>query len=710
MRPSRSLPAREPARTLATVALLFAVLLLPPALSAQEPTSEVEPDSVPARYDVEGLLVDVTRTRQDLARIPQSVSTVGEIDIQVAQRQVTIDEAVRGVPGVFATNRHNFTLGEGVRLSIRAPLARLGTRGLQLLQDGIPLTLADGTTVPNNLDLGSAGRIEVVRGPSSVLYGNSAGGVISVETELPSDRPLLVHPELQFGSNGYNRQQFKVEGSTGRLGYLLNANRMETDGFRTRGAAEIRRVNLVARALVSDDTVLQGIFNLYDMPFGENSSSLTREDALNDPTSVRQLAFDQGWGKSVTQGQGGLSLEHAIGGGHTVRVLGWGLRRDNWNPIPFDIIDLERAAAGLRSEYTAESEIGSVPMEWALGFDVSHQRDDRREYGNEGVAESGGRAREGELRIDQLETVTSLGPFIQTTVRLHSDVGVSLGVRYDRYDFEANDRLLSDGDQSGDRRLSAVSPMAGLTYTPAPNVSLFANYATAYQTPTTVELSNRPDGLGGFNQELDPEYLESFEAGVRGTLPAARIRYEIAGYVSTVEDALLRFEGPSEQAFFRNAGESSRNGIEVALEWFASPELRTRLAYTYQDFEFARFEDLGNDYSGNQEPGSPPHSVFLGLTYDAPFGLRTSTDLRWMDEYAVNDANSEFNWSHTVVDVRAAYELALGGATVRPFAGVDNLLDERYNASVMINAFGSRYYEPAPGRTFYIGLGVGGGR
>src|SRR5690606_27548928 len=102
--------------------------------------------------------------------------------------------------------------------------------------------------------------------------------------------------------------------------------------------------------------------------------------------------FEQGWGKSVTQGQGGVQARHDLGGGHEVSVLGWGVWRDNWNPIPFQIIVLDRAAAGVRSEYRGEAVIGALPVEWTTGLDVSYQRDDRREYENEGVATPGGRA------------------------------------------------------------------------------------------------------------------------------------------------------------------------------------------------------------------------------------------------------------------------------------------------------------------------------
>lgn len=690
---------------------LFTILLLftsatPGQIKAQ---GTARPDSVIDPYQIEGVLVEVSRTGQDLARIPQSISVVTGPEIQFAQRQVTIDEALQGIPGVFASSRNNFTLGGGVRLNIRAPLSRFGIRGIQLLQDGIPLTMADGTTQTNNLDLGSAGRMEVIRGPSSVLWGNAAGGVVSVTTQFPSDSPLLVTPEAQFGSHGYNRQQVKAEGTVGDFGYVVNLNRMETDGFRQLGAADIRRANVVARAFLSERTLLRMVFNLYDMPFAENASSLTRDDARNDPTSVRQLAIDQGWGESVTQAQGALALEHDIEGGHKVRVLGWGVTRDLRNPIPFSIIDVQRTAAGLRSEYQGGADLGSMSLDWTVGFDVSYMHDDRTEFGNAGVAVPGERTQEGDLEIDQLETVLSLGPFVQTTLRLHPDFGITAGVRYDRYDFEVSDRFLSDGNQTGDRRLSAGSPMVGLTYTPKPTVSFFGNYATAYETPTTVELSNRPDGLGGFNPELDPAKLRSFEVGVRGALPEARVRYEVTGYMSTVTDALTRYVGNDEQTLFRNAGETSRDGFELALEWAPVADLHARLAYTYQDFVFVRFEPDGNDFSGNTEPGVPPHSFFAGLTHVASFGLTSAVDVRWVDRYPVNDANTFSNWSYKVVNLRFGLDVDWNHANVRPFVGIDNLFDEQYNSSSWLNARGSRYYEPAPGRTIYLGLGVGGG-
>ncbi len=652
--------------------------------------------------------VKVTRTDQELSAVPQAVGVIPKDEIQFAQRKVSPAESLRAIPGLFGENRNNFSMSGGVRLSIRAPVPRFGMRGLQIVQDGIPLTTADGTTQPTNIDLGSTGRVDVIRGPSSVLYGNSAGGVIDIRTELPSSRALLVQPDIQFGSYGYDRQQVKTSGTSGGVGYLVNLTRMHIDGYRDYSSAETRQANVTLGGNLSPATEIRGVFSLFDMPFGENSSTLNLDDAQNNPTSVRQLAIDQGWGESATQGQGGVTLKHQFGGGQVLQSTGWALWRNVWNPIPFQVIDLGRVGAGFRSEYGGSNQLGSLPVTWTTGLDISYQRDDRNEFGNEGIGE-GGEAQEGDLQVDQLETVLSLGPFAQVTFAPSPRWKLTAGLRYDYFDFEANDRFLANGDHSGGRKLDAFSPMVGVTYLAAQGFNLYSNFATAYQTPTTVELSNRPSGEGGFNTDLEPEDLRSFEVGFRGLVEPWQLQYGLAGYISNLKNALVPYQRPDEQIFFRNAGESSRNGIELFLEWKPLARLRTRLAYTYQDFEFVEFVTESDDFSGMQEPGAPPHRVFTEITYETAFGLRSTLQYQWVDAYPVNSANTFYNWSYQVVDLRFGIERRWKQLDILPFFGVDNLFNERYNASILPNAIASRFYEPSPDRALYFGIRLGAG-
>ena len=647
----------------------------------------------------------VTRAQQELSVVPQSVGVVLATELRTGQRKVSLAEGLRLLPGVIAEDRGNFSESNGLRLTIRAPVRGVGVgiRGLQIVQDDIPLTMADGTTQLSNIDLGSTERIEVIRGPTAVLYGNSAGGAITIRTEAPSARRFAIEPDLQVGSNGYQRQQVKASGTLGGLGYLVSVNRMETDGFRQHSRAEIRQARVLLRGTIRPDTEVRAVFDLADMPFGESPSTVTRQDALAHPRSVRQLAFDQGLGESSTQGQGGLTLEHRFAPGHMFKATGWGLWRDLWNPIPFRIVTLDRTGAGLRLEYSGNTSRPGVPIVWTAGTDISSQRDSRVEHENEGV-DPNGRARQGSPLLDQRETVSSVAPFAQVSLAPGPRWMITAGLRFDAYDFAASDRLFTDGNQSGGRRMHAFSPTMGMTFEARPDLNVYTSVATAYETPTAQELSNRPSGEGGFNPDLEPERLYSVEGGVRGSVARWRLSYELAGYASSLDNALVRFERADEQEFFRNAGKSSRDGLEVLVDWSPVTPLRLRLAYTYQRFRFDRFMDETGDFSGKREPGAPPHQLAAGATYTAPFGLTSIAHIRWVDAYPVNNANTVFNWASRVIDVRLELARRWTALDVRPFVGVDNVFDERYNGSTVPNAAGNRFFEPSPGRVLYVGL------
>ena len=318
---------------------------------------------------------------------------------------------------------------------------------------------------------------------------------------------------------------------------------------------------------------------------------------LSGACLARDRALARGWGEGTTQGQGGLTVEHRFGGAQVFRATGWGMWRSLDAIGANQNIDLGRTGFGFRSEYLGGTQAGSVGVEWVAGLDIASQNDDRVEFGQQTDGTNG------PLAISQTEDVLSAGPFAQVSIAPNDRVQFTAGVRWDYYDFSAGDRKLDDGDQSGDRTMSAVSPMVGATFAAAPGVNIFTNFATAYETPTTVELSNTPTGVGGFNQELDPQDLRSFEVGVRGLIAPARLRYEAAVYVSTVDNALISFQNPLSQDFFSNAGKSSRDGVELLLEWLPDPSFNTRFAYTYQDFVFEEFCQRLVRFRGKQGAG-----------------------------------------------------------------------------------------------------------
>ena len=484
----------------------------------------------------------------------------------------------------------------------------------------------------------------------------------------------------------------------------------------------------MVRQTLSDRTELSVVFNHYYLPFAANPSYLTGVDAgdprltaaeldgrVPNPRQARPFrgapVSAQNWGESARQSQGGVTLEHRWPGGRILRATAWAARRQVDAGRGIRVLDLSRRAAGLRSEYQGAAQVGSATIEWTAGVDLSSQDDSRLDFRFLPPFVVGGAAHRGPPNLDQQEQVMSTAPFAQVSISPHPRVTLTAGARYDHYRFGAVDRKLDDGDQSGYRTMGAESPSAGLTVAVAPGLNLYGNFATAYQTPTTVELSRQAGGRGGFNQDLDPSRLRSLELGVRGLIEPPRLRYEVAAYRSRLLDVVMPVRSGMFGLYYDNAGETARNGVELSLSWRPAVRFGVELAYTWQDFVFRRFVLEGVDYAGKREPGAPPRRLFAGIDYAAPFGLQVSASVRRVGEFFFTNANEPgaTNWAYTVVDLRLGWVGQMGDVDVQPFVGIDNLLDERYNSSGLANAFGGRYYRPSPGREIYGGITFGGG-
>ena len=349
--------------------------------------------------------------------------------------------------------------------------------------------------------------------------------------------------------------------------------------------------------------------------------------------------------------------------------------------------------------YAHSGTLGNKPNRVIVGVDYDDQDDDRRRFdNNSGVI--------GDLALDQNERVKSTGVFLQDELSLTDNIDLSFGVRFDQIDFDVTDRFLADGDDSGSRSLDDTSPMLGIVASLSPTVNIYGTYSTSFETPTTTEFAN--PGGGGFNPALGPQEAENFEIGLRGSI-GDRNRYEVALFDIDVKDELIPFELESSpgRTFFANAGKSSRKGIEFGFSSQPTERIGVNVSYTYSDFEFVRFmDDNGNDFSGNRIPGTVEHLLFGEITYTHPSGWFGALDLLYVGDQFADNANTAKIDSYTISNLRFGVDLVVGSFTVSPFIGLNNLFDEEYNSNIRINAFGRRYFEPAPERNYYAGVTV----
>ncbi len=668
--------------------LCLAALLAAASASAQD--APLDSLALPA------VRVEATRSAGGVATAPFSVAVVERPPVdRLVDPGTSLARSLRLLPGVQLTDRQNPALGERVIVRGLGYRSAFGVRGVQVVQDGVPLTLADGQAVLTTVDPALVRRAEIVRGPASALWGNGSGGVLFLST-IPDASAPPARARFVGGGYGLARVEAEAAGPLGRGRAGVALSHTDADGYRTYSALRTTRGRAFADLPLGDAAALRLIAAGDASPLQEHPGALTAEQLAEDRRQPEARFVDTRSGKDSAQGQLAATLTAATGVGDLTATV-YGIGRRLRNPLPFAYIRVDRTAGGAR--LALDRDLG--PLTATVGADAATQRDSRQNFENvEGEAV-------GAPTLDQFETVTQGALW----ARLRLD-GASVGLagaavegalRADGIRFEADDRRLDNGDASGSRTLSALSPQLGLTYRAGPAL-LFASVSTAFEAPTTTELVNRPDGDGGFNPDLEPQRVVGVEAGARGV--AGPVLFDAAVYRLAVRDGLAPFEGDDGRTYFVNRARTDGHGAELLAEWAPTPSASLAASYTWSRLTFGDdvLSPAGEAVGGNRLPGVPEHRLALRLRAErAGFVLEPEVEAAsglWAD-----DENTAQTDPFAVLDIALAYEWG-GAVALRPFVRVANVLGAEYVGSVAINARGDRFFEPAAGRAVWAGLGV----
>jgi iron complex outermembrane receptor protein len=671
--------------------------------------------------------VVVTVTR-DVARspleLPFAITRVAPDSMRPGLRGISADETLLLVPGVSVANRNNPT--QDPRIAVRGFGARaaFGVRSVRVLRDGIPLTLPDGQTPTDYLDLASVGSVEVLRGSAAALYGNASGGVVEFRSAPPASEPIAGEVRGLVASHDLRRLSGGLSGTLASLRYQTLITRTEQEGYRRYARQET--THGTARLLHTVGTTeLAWQAQFFSMPVAENPGALTAAEMAVDPRMAVPFSVVKRARKHVDQVQLSVSARRVLVGGEaTLSVFGG--TRDLDNPLTFAVVAIERMTFGASMRVTSPVDILGMRHRLSAGVDLQRLDDDRKNFENcNGVSAAtaacprADSVERGEIRLDQQEVVTSIGPFVRDEIALGDRVQIHAGVRADYVIFDIEDRFIvpagadQNPDDSGRRTLRAWSPMAGIVARLGTLTAAYANVATAFETPTATELGNRPDGAGGINRDLDPQYATTIEAGVKGIF-ATRLRYDVAGFVTTVRDELIPFEvpGAAGRRYFRNAGRTDRRGMEAGVE-LSVGAMTLASAYSYSDFRFDDYDVTAGGvttlFDGKRIPGIPVHQLQAALTQRwRP--LFATAEVVASSRQHVDDLNSSSAAGWAVANARAGGLISIGGAQLQAVVGVNNVFNRRYAGSIVINATGGRYYEPAPERSVSVGVTVATGR
>jgi iron complex outermembrane receptor protein len=662
-------------------ALVLSALLPVPAMAQQPDSAKVLP---PIR-------VAVTRSPETLRTLGASVTVVDSTAIRRGRLAGGLDEALAFVPGVIATNRWNPSLDQ--RLIIRGFGARanFGVRGVKVLIDGIPQTLPDGQSQLTNLDLSTIDRVEVLRGAGSSLYGNAAGGVIAFDSRSAPDQRATRSLGVESGSQGTSRIQSSGGGRIGRFAITSSGSLTRSDGFRVQSQSEQHRVQFALAYDLRPATTITARAAWASDPRADNPGALTAVEVAATPTLGAPNNVNRNSGKDVRQKQFSLGLDDERGMWQS-EVRLWLLTRTLENPLAAPApapnaaneglwVGIDRVGTGLRASTTRRLGLHRV----TAGVDLQSSRDDRVNRRHRTGTPFG------PTLLDQRETTRELGVFAQATLP-RGPWELRGGVRWDRTSFDVRDAL---GDGSGDRSMAAVSGNVSLTRMIG-RATTWGSIATAFETPTTTELANQPDGSTGLNRTLDPQRSVTVELGVRSPLAFGQI--EAALWTTTTRDAITPFQEVGGRSYFANAGRTRTRGIEATAQAPVSATLTALATVTLTDAVFRDYVINSIRLDGRRVAGIPRAVARVGVRGTVGrIGL--DVDHAFASSQFADDANTleAAGWGSGITGVRVRW-LGSGRRPFAPFVAVQNLFDRQVIGSVTVNGGFGRVFEPSAGR------------
>jgi len=682
-------------------------LLLVPSLAAQVPDTTVR-DTVP----LPPITVTATRHATNLMAVPLAVTQIKKRDL-FGTAGYGLDDALSLVPGVVAQSRYG---NQDVRITIRGYGARgagdrsnAGTaRGIRVLLDGFPETEPDGRTSFDGIDLAAAQSIEVIRSNASAVWGNAAGGVVSVST-VPEFEDRLASIEPMAGSFGLARWAARGGVNLGAGQLSASFVRSDFDGWRVHSASGRSVLNVALVAPIAPQTRV-GIYavasdNVFRIP-----GPLTAAQVAADPRQANSTYQARDERRENLVGRLGLTLDHEISDRLAVSALAFVNPKVLHRSERGTYRDFTRIHAGGNAVVRVATPLGRGTQGTLLiGSDFAVQ-DGAILFYNLSAQQTRGDT----LRDNKGEGAQNAGVFVTEEVTL-GRWGLALGARYDAINY--NYRSYIDPTLNARKAFTGVTPKLGVTYFVTPLQALYASIGGGIEVPAGNETDPAPplDTVTALNPLLDPVRSTTYEIGTKRIVGA--LSYDVALYQTAVKNEIVPYRGGR---FYFTAGKVRRRGAEVGLRLAAGSGVVLHTALSYTDHRYTQYfvdsaysGSPSADYSGNRVVGVPQFTYAAAVEFAPPAvrPLELRVGLQGMSRFFADDANQVVVPAYRLVTltVGTVDPLSIGGGLgVRGFVTVNNLFDRAYIASAFLNpdVVGGEAVAFEPGLPRHVIVGV----
>ena len=670
----------------------FALLLLTFTLHAQQ-------DSI-SNTALQEVIISSYHINDSLRNAPASVSILSAAAIQ-RNNLSDIAPVLNTLPGVYMQSGGINTN----RISIRGIGARTayGTNKIRAFYGSIPLTSGDSETTIEDIDLEVINSIEVIKGPLSSVYGSGLGGAIIISPKLTEMQGSRASVSSTHGSFGLMKNTFSYGLNTHSASLNISYHRLATDGYRENSAYNREGITLAGELFRKEKSRLT-YFGNHTFLKAFIPSSVDKTSFENNP---RAAAFTWKAAKGYeqyTSWLGGLAYDWQVAPRLENATSVFINHKDNYEPRPFDILTQNTTAWGARTQFSGRFGIGKMKVQALAGAEYFNDGFTGGTFANLYQQNNGNGSLEGERLTGTGQERDFINVFAQLRLQLSRKWEVQAGINYNKTQFELDTTFPAEDACAESYSYNGIwSPQASVLFKPSALQTIYVSVSRGFSLPS-IEETLTPEGA--VNQSIRPETGYNFELGAKLYLAGKNLYAEAALYSMQITDLLVAQRVGDDRYVGVNAGETLHSGIEASLNYrweTGTFVIRPYIAASIGDYKFREFLHNGNDYSNNELTGVPATQYNAGLMVQAG-GAYLSSDFYYVDKIPLNDANSAYADSYSLLNLKAGYRFnVFKGFASHLSAGVNNVADARYASMVLVNATG---FGGAAPRYYYPGLPV----
>ncbi len=599
------------------------------------------------------------------------------------------------LPGVNLEQRALSSYRVSIRgSSIRSPF---GVRDVKVYWNGLPFTEANGSTALNLLSNTQMQNLEVIKGPAGSLFGAGLGGVMQISNFPAKDASPL---EIVISGGSFSQINAGIKGQikSGKWTTFYAIDHQQNEGYRDYNALDRQNYQLSSRFQINDNNQLDFhvLYNdlYYEIPGGLNADQFAenprqaRSGSASQNSSIDQKTVFYGVGYTSILGAN-LSQSTHMAGTYT------------WfqNPFILDYKEDQNREFSLRHQWTYDMNLNNIDWQWDAGLEWQYADNSANNYGNVNGQKDTIRFAD-ELNIDRKLF------FLQTQIGYEKwQLTLGLSSNLLQYDVNRIENAFADEFTFNRRFDNELIPRVALSYQWTPQHMTFSSISEGFSSPTLDEIRTNE---GSINRNLQAEKGRTYEIGHK--YYSNKIQLNASVFYAALRETITTFTNEDGVVLFRNAGATNQLGTEWGLNinWLKSEYsflslLNSRTSYSFYEFTFDNYSREEEDFSGNLLTGVPQHTFNQTLE----LGLLNAIDLnihyRLVSEVPLRDDNTIFAESYHLINANVNYKLPIE-QKINILAGVENMFDRTYSLGNDLNAFGGRYYQPAPGRNFYVGV------